>query len=55
MSTFDPKQFKEGQRQGWNNVANGWLKWWKITDAAGKSHTKRLMVLAGIKQGSKDS
>jgi ubiquinone/menaquinone biosynthesis C-methylase UbiE len=53
MSTFDPKQFKEGQRQGWNNVADGWLKWWNITDTAGKSLSKRLIELAGIKQGTK--
>jgi enediyne biosynthesis protein CalE5 len=53
MSTFDPKQFKEGQRQGWNNVADGWLKWWNITETAGISLSKRLMELAGIKQGSK--
>ncbi|HYF99105.1 MAG TPA: methyltransferase domain-containing protein [Candidatus Saccharimonadales bacterium] len=53
MSTFDPSQFKEDQRQGWNNVADGWLKWWKITETAGKSLTKRLIELARIKQGSK--
>jgi ubiquinone/menaquinone biosynthesis C-methylase UbiE len=53
MSTFDPKQFKEGQRQGWNNVANGWLKWWKITETAGEDINKRLIELADIKQGSK--
>ncbi|CAN5604234.1 hypothetical protein BH23THE1_BH23THE1_23750 [soil metagenome] len=53
MSTFDPKQFKEGQRQGWNNVADGWLKWWKITETAGENISKRLIELAGIKQGSK--
>jgi len=53
MSTFDPKQFKEGQRQGWNNVANGWLKWWKITETAGEKVSKRLIELAEIKQGSK--
>ncbi len=53
MLTFDPKQFKEGQRQGWNNVADGWLKWWKITETVGENLTKRLIELAGIKQGSK--
>ncbi len=53
MSTFDPKQFKEGQRQGWNNVANGWLKWWKITEAAGEDINKLLIELADIKQDSK--
>ncbi len=53
MSTFDPKQFKEGQRQGWNNVANGWLKWWKITETAGENISKRMIGLAKIKQGSR--
>lgn len=53
MSTFNPKQFKEGQRQGWNNVADGWLKWWKITEAAGKDINERLIELADIQQGSK--
>ena len=53
MSTFDPKQFKEGQRQGWNNVANGWLKWWKITETAGENIGKRMIELAEIKQGSR--
>ena len=53
MSTFNPKHFKEGQRQGWNNVADGWLKWWKITETAGENLTKRLIELAKIKQGSK--
>ena len=53
MSSFDPSQFKEAQRQGWNNVADGWLKWWNITETAGKSLTKRLIELAQIKQGSK--
>jgi ubiquinone/menaquinone biosynthesis C-methylase UbiE len=53
MSTFDPNQFKEGQRQGWNNVADGWLNWWNIIETAGKNLTNRLIELAGIKQGSK--
>ena len=53
MSTFDPNQFKEGQRQGWNNVADGWLNWWNIIETAGKNLTNRLIELARIKQGSK--
>jgi enediyne biosynthesis protein CalE5 len=53
MSTFDPKQIKEGQRQGWNNVANGWQKWWKITETAGENISKRMIELAELKQGSK--
>lgn len=53
MPTFDPKQYKEGQRQGWNNVANRWLKWWKITETAGENINKRMIELAKIKQGSR--
>lgn len=42
MSTFDPSQFKDGQRKGWNNVANVWLKWWKITENTGSNLSKRV-------------
>jgi ubiquinone/menaquinone biosynthesis C-methylase UbiE len=53
MTNIDPTKYKEDQRQGWNNVANGWLKWWKITETAGNKVSKRLIELAGIKQGSR--
>jgi ubiquinone/menaquinone biosynthesis C-methylase UbiE len=53
MSNIDPVKYKEGQRQGWNNVASGWQKWWKITETAGDKLTKRLIELAEIKQGSR--
>jgi enediyne biosynthesis protein CalE5 len=52
MSNTDSKQYKEDQRQGWNNVANGWQKWWKITEAAGENVNRRLIQLAKIKLGS---
>ncbi|MGD9534956.1 MAG: hypothetical protein AB7V56_14460 [Candidatus Nitrosocosmicus sp.] len=48
MSNIDPAKYKVGQRQGWNNVVNGWLKWWKITESAGEKVSKRLIELAGI-------
>ena len=50
MSTFDSEQYKEGQRQGWNNVAGGWQKWWKTTENAGETISKRMIELADIKQ-----
>lgn len=53
MTNIDPVKYKEGQRQGWNNVANGWLKWWKIIETAGEKVSKRLIELVEIKQGSK--
>lgn len=53
MSSFDHEQFKESQRQGRNEAAAGWEKWWKTTEFAGKGLTKRMLDLAEIKQGSK--
>lgn len=52
MSNTDFKQYKEDQRQGWDNVANGWQKWWKITEAAGENVNRQLIQLAEIKLGS---
>jgi ubiquinone/menaquinone biosynthesis C-methylase UbiE len=53
MSTPDSKQYKEGQRQGWDSVANGWQKWWKITEIAAEKVSRRLIELAEIKRGSR--
>jgi ubiquinone/menaquinone biosynthesis C-methylase UbiE len=52
MSTLDSKQYKEGQRQGWDSVAGGWQKWWNITETAAEKLSKRLIELAEIKRGS---
>jgi len=46
MSTIDSEQFKNGQRQGWNSVAEGWQKWWKLTETACEKVSKRLIELA---------
>jgi ubiquinone/menaquinone biosynthesis C-methylase UbiE len=52
MSTLDSRQYKEGQRQGWDSVADGWQKWWKITETGAEKVSRRLIELAEIKQGS---
>ena len=52
MTTLDSKQYKEGQRQGWDSVAGGWQKWWNITETAAEKVSRRLIELAEIKQGS---
>jgi len=52
MSTLDSKQYKEGQRQGWDSVADSWQKWWKITETASEKVSRRLIELAEIKRGS---
>jgi ubiquinone/menaquinone biosynthesis C-methylase UbiE len=52
MSSRDSEQYKEGQRQGWNSVADGWQKWWKITETGAEKVRRRLIELAEIKRGS---
>jgi enediyne biosynthesis protein CalE5 len=52
MSTVDSEQYKEGQRQGWDSVADGWQKWWKTTETACEKVSRRLIELAEIKRGS---
>ncbi len=52
MSSRDSEQYKEGQRQGWNSVADGWQKWWKITETGVEKVSRRLIELAEIKRGS---
>lgn len=51
--TIDSKQYKEGQRQGWDSVAGGWQKWWNITETAAEKPSRRLIELAEIKRGSR--
>ncbi|MGH9911521.1 MAG: class I SAM-dependent methyltransferase [Nitrososphaeraceae archaeon] len=53
MSTLDSKQYKEAERQKWDNVANGWKKWWNTTERGAGKLSKRLMELAEIKPGSR--
>lgn len=53
MSSQNSEQYKEGQRQGWDSVADGWQKWWKITENAAEKVSRRLIELAEIKQGSR--
>jgi ubiquinone/menaquinone biosynthesis C-methylase UbiE len=53
LSTLDPKQYKEAQRQKWDNVANGWRKWWKTIERGAGKLSIRLIELAQIKSGSR--
>lgn len=53
MSTFDSEQFKAGQRQSWDSVANGWQKWWKTTETATEKVSRRLIELSQIVPGYK--
>jgi len=51
MSTpsFDPVQYKAGQRQLWDTVAPGWKKWWPTQEQGAQPVSDRLVELAEIR------
>jgi ubiquinone/menaquinone biosynthesis C-methylase UbiE len=53
LTSPDSKQFKEAERQKWDNVAEGWQKWWKTLERGAGKLSKRLVELAEIKPGSR--
>ncbi len=53
MSTVDPQKFKSTQRQGWDSVAEGWKKWWKVIEQGGQVVNDALVELAKISQGNR--
>jgi ubiquinone/menaquinone biosynthesis C-methylase UbiE len=53
LSTTNNEQYKINQRQGWNGVADEWLKCWDVIEPASKNISLRMIELANIKEGSK--
>ena len=53
MSATNNEQYKADQRQGWNGVADDWLKWWKVIEPASKNISRRMIELAKINEGSR--
>ena len=53
MSTvpFDPIQYKNQQRQGWDTVAQGWRQWWPTFEQSAQSVSDQLVALAAIEPG----
>lgn len=51
--TLDPEKFKAAQRQGWDSVAEGWKKWWKVIEEGAQVVSDRLVELAEVRQGSR--
>jgi len=49
--TFDPVQYKSGQRQVWDQVAAGWKKWWPTLEEALQPVSDHLVDLAEIRHG----
>jgi ubiquinone/menaquinone biosynthesis C-methylase UbiE len=52
-STFDANQFKMGQRQNWDSVAEGWKQWWDAFEKGAQRLSNRLIELAKIKSGQR--
>jgi ubiquinone/menaquinone biosynthesis C-methylase UbiE len=48
---FDPNQFKIGQRQSWDSVAQGWSTWGQAIEKGAQKLSNRLVELAEIKPG----
>jgi ubiquinone/menaquinone biosynthesis C-methylase UbiE len=53
MSESQSDQIKQSQRQGWDSVALGWQKWWKIFENGAQTVSDKLIELADIKPDSK--
>jgi ubiquinone/menaquinone biosynthesis C-methylase UbiE len=53
MNGMDPQKFKSMQRQGWDSVAEGWKKWWKVIEESSQVVSDKLVDLAGIQPGSR--
>ena len=52
-TSFDPEQFKQGQRQAWSRTASGMKTWWPVLEEGGQKLADRLVDLAGVRSGSK--
>lgn len=51
MQSFDPFQYKAGQRQLWDDAAAGWKKWWPVQEQALQRVSDRLVEMANIQPG----
>ena len=50
---YEQYKKRNQQRQSWDNVARGWLKWWKTFEKDAQKVNERLVDLAEIKQGDR--
>jgi ubiquinone/menaquinone biosynthesis C-methylase UbiE len=53
LTNLDSEQYKETERQSWNNAAVGWQKWWKTIERGTKKVSRELIALAEIKPSSR--
>jgi enediyne biosynthesis protein CalE5 len=53
IPTFDPDQYKAGQRKGWSDAAAGWRQWWQTIEAGLGPLSERLVELAEVEPGDR--
>lgn len=51
MPSFDPGQYKAGQRQEWDSAAPGWKKWREVLERGAQFVSDRMVELADIRPG----
>ncbi len=49
--SFDPADYKKEQRRSWDDVAAGWLAWWRTFEDGAQVVSDRLVEQAGIRLG----
>jgi enediyne biosynthesis protein CalE5 len=50
---MDAGEFRSRQRQDWDTASQGWREWSELIDASTSPVSKRLVELAGIKEGDR--
>src|SRR3954447_25061345 len=51
--TGDAGEFRQGQKQQWDQAATGWQKWAPFQDSTMQGVSDRLVELAGVEAGSR--
>lgn len=51
--TFDPDQYKTGQRKDWSDAAAGWREWWQTIETGLGPLSERLVELAEVGTGDR--
>ena len=51
--TFDPDQYKAGQRKDWSDTAAGWREWWQTIETGLGPLSERLVEVAEVEPGDR--
>src|SRR3954469_23591964 len=51
MAQIDQQEFRDGQRNNWNEASTGWREWSEFIDRSTASVSERLVAMAGVEPG----